>query len=316
MITPLDVLLGGLLPALTAATTWALLWTVTKSARLAWIGGFSASYLVGHIALGAVPAGIAESVASTFKPHVARDWLPLLVVLSLVPEAVDSPERWSRLSAWVLRFALCAFLPWRLLAGSSYLPKRDSSSLGFDTGAWSSSTAVAWVGGIAGLLLVSWIAGYLQTGDKQPLGKLRSLLATLVALGSAITLALSGSIVYGQLAGLVAACLAGCGIASGLRVELGPEAAAGPLVTAFGGTLVLAHFFSDLRLSGAVLLLISATTAIGWLMPAQRISFRWQAALRCAACLLPLTIAIAMAASDYSATQAEAQTNPYLNFQP
>ena len=89
-----------------------------------------------------------------------------------------------------------------------------------------------WIGGIGTLLLTSW---QLQRGTApEVLPRWRATLTVLVALASAVTLALSGTITIGQLMGVLTAAVAGCGIAAGLSGSgRGPEPTAGPLSIVF-----------------------------------------------------------------------------------
>lgn len=100
--------------------------------------------------------------------------------------------------------------------------------------------------------------------------------------------------------GVLTATLTGCAIASMiLKVERGPDAAAGPILMAFGGTLVLAHFFAELKLLHAALLVLAFAVAGGWFFPGKMRS----TPLRCVVCLILLVIAVALAGWDFAAAQ-------------
>lgn len=329
MIEPNDLLLGGLLPAVAAAMVLPTVWKLTRHGGAAWSVSLAVGYLVGHWGLDASPdghasvAGFWAAMAKSFKPHEARDWLPLGILLGAIPGVLASAGKKSRAIAWLPRAVLCGFLPWRLLVGSAYLPRtlNSKSSLpdlvfdtgAFDTRAWSNPEAVAWLGGIGAALFAIWIAA--EAENEKTAWWLRGLLAAGVAFGGAVAVALSGSFTYGQLLGVLTASLAGSGLAAWmLPRERFSGTAAGPLVVAFGGALVLAHFFSELKLLYAGLLLVSMASAIGRGLPVARLSWRMQVVLRCLLCLIPLAVAVSMAALDFSATQAEAESNPYLNF--
>jgi len=311
MIEPSDLLLGGLLPAVAAAVVLAFVWKFTRHAGAAWSASLTVGYLAGHWALDANTAGFLSAVAKSFNPHEARDWLPLAILLSSIPCAVALAGKKGRVIAWLLRAVLCVFLPWRLLVGSAYLPSVSLSKVAFDTGAWSTPESVAWLSGISTALFTAWL--FAEAENRGSVCRLRASLATLVALSGAVVLAMSGSFTYGQLLGVLTATLAGSSlIAIILRLDRGPESAAGPLVAVFGGALVLGHFFSELRLLNACLLLLAMAVAIGWMPP--KLSQRMQVSLRCLLCLIPLTIAVTLAAMEFSATQVELESNPYLNF--
>jgi len=326
MIEPIEILLGGLLPAILAAVVLAVVWKLTRHAGAAWSAGLVLGCVAGLWALDAHAVGISIAVAKSFNPHEARDWLPAAMLLSMVPSALSHPNSKScqstsaitgagksgRVIAWLLGIVLCVLLPWRLLAGSAYLPNVSSVEASFEgMGGWSTFETVAWLGGIGAMLFVFWFVAAWE--GKSNSWRLRGLLAIAVVLGAAVTLAMSGSITYGQLLGVLTAALAGSWVvAIMLRLESGPEAAAGPLVAIFGGALVLAHFYSELKLLHAGLLLLAMAVAIGGWLPEAKLSCRGQLALRSLLCLIPLAIVVTLAAMDFSATQAEVQRNPYL----
>jgi len=312
MIEPIEILLGGLLPAIVAAVVLAVVWRLTRHAGAAWSAGLVVGCVSGLWALDAHAVGISIAVAKSFSPHEARDWLPAAMLLSMIPSAVAGTGKSGRVIAWLLGGVFCVLLPWRLLAGSAYLPNVSSVEASFDAaGAWSTFETVAWLGGIGATLFVFWFGA--EWEGKSNSWRLRGLLAAVVALGAAVTLAMSGSITYGQLLGVLTAALASCWVvAVMLRLESGPEAAAGPLVAIFGGALVLAHFYSELKLLHAGLLLLAMTVAIGGWLPEAKLSCRGKLALRCLLCLIPLAIVVTLASMDFSATQTEVQRNPYL----
>lgn len=316
MIDAVGILLGGVLPAVVTAAAMLCGWKLTRRAGVAWLIGLSAGYLAGHWALDARGVGLVAAVTKSFNPHEARDWLPLAVISAAAIEAIALLGKRGAVLAWVLRAVGCLLLPWRLLTGSVYLPS-TAQDFGFDTGAWSTLEAIAWLGGASGLLSLAWLA--LRNAPMQTLPRLRSSLTTIVALGTTATIALSGSLTIGQLLGVLTAVLAGCGVtAAALRLESGPESAAGPLLAVYGGVLVIARFLLDpeLPLSYAAMLLLALIAAVGWISPPKKLSARTQAVVRIAICLTALALAVIPAARDFAAAQAESESNPYLNYQP
>ena len=305
-----------MLPAVVAAAAMAVVWKLSRRAEAAWLVGISLGYVVGHWGLSSQGVGFLAAIAQTAQPHEARDWLPLAVVSAAAIEALALGGGRAAVVGWVLRAAWCVLLPWRLLTGSVYLPNRKSD-LGFDSGAWTTTEAAAWLGGTAILLALVWLAAKLMPEHSVP--RLRSSLASFVALGATATVALSGSLTMGQLLGVLTAVLVGCGIAASvLRLDHGPEAGAGPLLAVFGGVLVIARFLFDpeLNLFYALMLLVAMSAAVGWIGPASWISKRAHAAVRVVICVAALALTVAPAARDFAASQTEIQTNPYQNFQP
>jgi len=311
-----DILLGGVLPAVVAAAAMLSGWKLTRHAGVAWLIGLSVGYLAGHWALDARGVGFLAAVAKSFNPHEARDWLPLAVVSAAAIEAIALLGKRGATLAWVLRVAGCLVLPWRLLAGSVYLPSM-AQNVDFDTGAWSTLEASAWLGGVGGLLALVWLA--LLNVPEQTLPRLRSSLATFVTLGATATITLSGSLTIGQLMGVLTAVLVGCGVAAAaLRLESGPESAAGPLLAAYGGVLVIARFLfePELPLYYAAMLLLALIAAVGRISPPTRLSARVHALVRIVLCVAALALTALPAARDFAASQAQSESNPYLNFQP
>lgn len=316
MIDAGGIFWGGVLPVVVASTAVAICWKITRNAFVAWLLGISLGYLAGHWGLDSRGVGLGVAVTRSFHPHEARDWLPMAVSTATAIELVALVGNKGAVLAWILRVAGCVVLPWRLLAGSVYLP-HEAQEVGFGSSCWSWLEAIAWLSGTSTLLLMAWMA--LWYAPKQTLPRLRSSLATFVALGATATIALSGSLTMGQLLGVLTAALVGCGVAaSALQLESGPESAAGPLLAAFGGVLVIARFLLDpeLPLPYSIILLLALVAAVGWICPPSRLPGRVHAAVRIALCLVALALTTVPAAQKFAASQAESETNPYLNFQP
>ena len=216
-------------------------------------------YVAGHWGLDARTIGIVPAMIKSYRPTESRDWLPMLVLLAIVPDALSCVGKCGPALGWIMRVGLCLFLPWRLLNGTAYLPAIAIPDFGFETSAWSTVEMVAWISGLASALLLCWQSA--RVADQQPDWIVRSWLAVVVAVGGAMTVALSASLIYGQLLGVLAATLAGCSLASALfSTERGAAAAAGPVVIAFGSFMVLAHFFAELKIYNAAPLTIADGT--------------------------------------------------------
>jgi hypothetical protein len=306
MITIADILLGGVLPGVIAVAALAGVWKLTKNAASSWRTAAVVSFLVGLWALDAQGVGVIGAISKSMRITEARDFLPLVVLLAVIPDAVAAGGRRGAIVGWVLRAGLCAFMPWRLLWGTRYLPK-VAPPPNFDMGAWSPLEAVLWIGGVAAALLAVWS---LVRAENTESPRLRSLLAVLVAFAASTTVALSGSLTLGQLMGVLVATLTGCAlVAWWMKVGRGPDAAAGPIVIAFGSVLDLAHFFAELKLVYAALLVVGLAVGAGWFFPGKR----WGTPVRCAVCLAAIGLAVGLAGMDFAAAQAEAASNPYSN---
>jgi len=288
-----DLLWGGLLPAFCAVVALWVVCRMTGNTASAWRTAFVLGYVVGHWALDARKVGMEEAILKSFRATEAHDWMPLAVLIAIVPDAVACVGKLGPTAGWVLRFLICVATPWRLLAGSSYLPAA-TIDLGFDTGAWSTLEATAWLSGSTLFLLAPWL--WIRAVKTSESPRTRATLAVLVALVTAGTLAMSGSLLMGQLMGMVAATLAGCAIASSwTRLQRGPEAATGPLVIAFGGILITAFFFAALKLPNAILLMVAMAVAVGWMPRFGALSPWITIVARVAVCLVLLAIPITLA---------------------
>lgn len=311
-----EVMWGGVLPTVVAASMFSLVLKLSSRAEAAWLCGLSAGYLAGNWGLEIPALGIWPAIEQSLKPAEARDWLPLAVLAAAAIDGLAMLGRKAAWGVWALRAVLCAWLPWRLLAGSVYLPK-EQFDFGFETQAWSSAEAMVWIGCAAVFIGLFWLSAKFASENTLP--RLRASLATLVAFGGTATIALSGSLTTGQLLGVLTAALVGCGMAAAAwRVEQGPEAAAGPLLVAFCGVLIIARFLlsPELGLATTLLLLAAIYPAIGWIGPAGKPSIRWQFALRTLICLVAVGACIVPAAREFAASQAQESANPYQNYSP
>lgn len=312
---------GGIQPALAAAISMAVVWKLSRHAAVAWLVGLSAGLLTGHLGLDFSAVGISAALQKTLQPAEARDWLPALLVGALAIELAALKGGIVAKVAVALRLALCLLLPWLMLRGSVYLPQQQLAQqqfdFEFDTGAWSTSEAAAWLGPVGCLLLLLWSSARLVADES--LCRLRASLTTLVSLAAAGTVALSGSLTTGQLLGTLTAGLVGCGItAAALRLPRGPEAAAGPIVAVFGGVLVIARFLlsPELAVASTLLLLLAMAGAIGWVGPVERVSARVRFAMRTLLCVICLALVVVPAAKEFAASQSTEESNPYQGFTP
>lgn len=306
MVTITDILLGGMLPGIIAVAALAGVWKLTKNAASSWRTAAVLSFLVGLWALDAQGVGVGGAISKSMRITEARDFLPLMVILAVIPDAVAAGGKGGAILGWILRAGLCVFVPWRMLWGTKYLPK-VAPPPNFDTGAWEPLEGVLWIGGVAAALLAVWS---LVRAENTEAPRLRSVLAVLAAFAASTTVALSGSLTLGQLMGVLVATLAGCALVCWLlKVGRGPDAAAGPIVIAFGGVLVLAHFFAELKLLYAVLLLAGLAVGTGWFFPGKK----WSTPMQCVICVAAIGVAVGLAGMEFAAAQAEAASNPYSN---
>ncbi len=344
-----DLLWGGIVPAICACATMAIVWRATGKAASAWRTSVLLGYLAGHWTLSARDLGAAAllqrgeleaagahwaydprnfefvaALAKSFNASEAQHWVPLLGLLAVLPDALAALGKLGPVVGWLLRTALCVFVPWRMVYGSKYLPFSLGPEFDFDLGGWSDGEAAAWIGGIGAVILLAWqVVRRGHADDDCDDGKLRAVLATLVAFGSAITMVGAKSLVIGQLLGVLTASLAGCTLASMVvRTQRGPDAAAGPLMVIFSALLMTGHFFAELTLLNAALLLMAMCVAAGWFPVPSTLSNRWKNTARAVTCLLLLAVPVVLSgrelAGQVPTTESEPTdaVNPYENFKP
>lgn len=345
-----DLLWGGIVPGIVAMATLTIVWRSTGKAASAWRTALLLGYVAGQWSLSARDQGAAAllargeleaaganwaydprnfefvaAITKNFNASEAHDWLPMLGLLALLPDALACVGKLGPLVGWIFRTALCAFLPWRLLYGSKYLPLSLGPDFDFDLGGWSTGEAIAWCGGLGAVLLIAWQLMRMGHSQEEPSqGNLRSALALVVAFASVITMVGAKSLVLGQLFGVLTAALAGSALGSAwMGTRRGPDAAAGPLVILFGSLLIAGHFFAELTLPHAALLLTAMTLAGGWLPVPGSLSLPMRSVVRVVACLVILAVPVGFAGLELQGqipeTESEqeipAAPNPYENFQ-
>lgn len=309
MVEAADILWGGVMPAIVAGATLAAVFRLTKNAASAWRTAFVVGFVAGLWALDARSLGVAEAITKSMQPTEAKDWLPLLLILAIVPDAIACVGKYGSSVAWVLRIGLSLLTPWLILRGSAYLPAGEAAVFA-SSDAWTGWEAAAWLGALAALLVVGWL--FVRLVDNQSAPRIRSTLAAFVAFGGAMALALSGSFTYGLLMGLLTAVLAGCGLGSALmHTTRGPDASAGPLIVVTTAVLIMAHFYATLTLLNAVLLLVAMVLAVGWLPGKPNQWPKAQQMFRILLCVATVGIAASLAGIEFARTQSETSTNPY-----
>jgi hypothetical protein len=315
MLDVYDILLGGAAPMAVAVAAFGVGWVATRRAAVAWSGGAALGYAVGVVALAARGAGFAPAVQRLVSPTAAHEWTPLVGLVAIAPSvAWLLPAKWQS-ARWIAAALVSAAAPLWLLWGGKYLPSQELRASGFATSAWSGLQAVMILGGVAAMLLVAWLIWDLVEREAT---RSRSLLSVFALVGAAATAGLTGSFVYAQLFGILAAALGGCTVAAWtLRTKAGPEAAAGPVIAVAGCLLLLAAGYSELSWLMAIGVGVAIALSAGWIPGLRRLSERQQLATRMLLCLLPLAIVLWQAGVEFAESQRqqqeEAELNPYLN---
>jgi len=285
-----------------------------QSAAIGSCAGLVCGYLAGHTAFESRSdwAGSADSfvgwlvacaVASFWKaidllhPHVARDWVPWLVLAAVIVVYLDNRHLPHRLSS-ILRLALAIALPTRLLWSSVYFQQ------------WSFWQDVCWIGGIGLAVCAAWELHGHRPRDSDT-GFLVAALVLLVAGASSLTVAMSGSIMYAQLGGVLTSALVGILVGAIVhRDHAEMLAAAGPLCVVFGSLLIVAYFFAALTGPHAVMLALAFLLSGGLvrLCSEGRPVYRW---LSAAIVVLLVSAVVLNAGVRFAKSLKPTSDNPY-----
>jgi hypothetical protein len=317
MITPMDLVLGSLVPLVAAALAFTAAWLATRRAGAAWSAGVVVGYAAGALALTAQGSGFAAAATRLVRPLESQDWLPLIALAAAVPALAAALARRGWVE-WLLAAPLCVAVPARLL-WSKYRASQQLRDAGFADDAITPTGAALVLAVIAIATLVAWTLW--RRYDSESLPKTRSLLAIAAMTGAAAAVALTGSLVLGQACGVLAASLGGCAaIGWSLGAKAGPESARGPALLLAASLLAAAVCYSELKPWQAATLAAALTLPVGWLPFDSRLKLLGQAALRTAICLAPLTLVAWRAAADFAASEQQQQEadaddpyNDYLN---
>jgi hypothetical protein len=182
---------------------------------------------------------------------------------------------------YVLAAGLCLAAPVRLLSGNI-------------ASHWSPVEKLAWLGMLAAVLAATWLV--LSTDDEAHATPIRVPLVVLLVVGIAVVLTKSGVFIYGESAAALGAAVSGVAIAIGWQRRSrnsGAAASAGVITLAAGSLIMLTHFFADLSLPNAALLLAALIATAIPLPPFVRIGAAWRHAIaRAALCLAPMAVVL------------------------
>lgn len=291
-----ELLWVGIVPLSVALVAMLIARWIDAPRQAAWVVSLGLAIVVGQFGLDA-RSGMASAWTGITAPQEARDWLPCLVAiaagLGLLAQSVPATA-----CRWIVPVAclFAAVVPARLLAGSVYVTRQWSIAGKFAVLAiWTSWVVAVWL--------------TLAAGGRCGQAGLRGGLLVVVAGGMAVIVTLSGSFTYGELAGVVAAVVAGAMLAEAIVARAASKAtadglsgAAGVLAVALGAILLLARYYAQLSNLNVLLLSVSVATAAGRMPTPWPRTPAARAVLRIAACLVPLSLAMATAWATMPAT--------------
>jgi hypothetical protein len=291
-------LYAGLVPLAVAAIFGCIAIALRATPQIAWPLSAALGFIAGLVALKS-QSGFVAAVDEFANPHESANWLPAIVGLAAGVSVLLAIPRCRNVAVCLAAFLVLA-APIRLLSGNVRL-----------SGGWSLAEKIEYL-----VLLVATFGGVwaaLANGDRVRQSPARFLFLMITAVGTAAALTLSGVLVYGQACGALAASLAGVAISQlaaswwgslhaadyvtpaqpKASAPLGLASTAGIVTLSLGSLIVLGHFFADLSAPAALLLFISLTAAGTPVLESVLPRPAWQLlAIRSAACLLPLAIAI------------------------
>jgi len=316
MLGPKDLLLGGVVPLIAAIAAFSIAWLLSRRAGVAWPVGVVVGYLVGTVAVEAGGVGAVAAMKQLAAPHDAHQWTWMLAIAAVIPAIVAGILGERRAWRWLLIAPLAIAAPLWLMWGGKYLPSAEIRASGFANDAWGVGEAVLTIALVAAAMLLAWRLWEANDPADQP--RTRGLLTAVVLSCTAAVAGLSGSFVYAQAIGVLAASVGGCFLATLLwRVKAGPEAAAGPIIMLAGSLLLLATHYSKVDLLHAAGLWTAITFASAYLPNRAGFNEHARVALRCGLCLIPLALVLGHAAFKFAESQRqqqeEAASNPYMS---
>jgi hypothetical protein len=304
MPDPMAILQVLAITAVVAALT-ALVFGLWRRAPVGGVLGAGAAFYLGCRLLKLWPH---------WPPREDQDRLLLLVLPAvLAVELAASFPRLRRWLAWLLRLTVAAAAAPVLLYQTTYL----ADLAGPGTREWTTAQAGLILGGLAVALAAVWAALALLL--KRSPGRSVPLALSLVCVGAAATVMLSGYATAGQLALPLAAALAGAALAR-------PGGAPGLLgfgIVGLFSVLVIGHFFGKLTTAHAALL--GLAPLLVWLpeLPyARALPLRLRGLVRMVVVVVPLALVLVEARAKFiegsrpaaSSGAKEPSLDDYMNF--
>ncbi len=254
--------------------------------------GVGLAYLAGHAFVHEwVQAARFEDLRKAFQvwdgqasgfplfPGDAVDWLPWVAGLAMVCGLLDSTwpaPRWTR---WENGLLLVSLTLWLIL----------SPLFG---GTWEPLQGLRWMLGLGVGMMAFWRLLEARAGT---LGRSMPLVLMLISTALSLCLALSGSLLYGGLGGVVAAMCGGLWWVSWFDRGMSLARPAIPnFVVVFAGLTLCGVFYSELPRASAVILAIAPLVTFVDRLPVVTRLGGWKAsAIRSVVLLLPLAGAVA-----------------------
>jgi hypothetical protein len=274
------IVYSGLVPLAVAAMLAFAMGRSYAPVEAVWPIAITAGFLVAQFALGA-DEGITASLRTFIEPHQAIDWLPHITLLALATSILMYLAPSCRGWLSILAAALCLAVPVRLLSGNV-------------ASQWSLAVKLGWLAVLAGVLGVTW--RLLATDNEEDSTPFRVPMLAFVAVGIAVVTVQSGVFTYGMSAAALGAAICGVALPFGLRkseCNPGAAASAGVITLVLGSLIILTHFFAELSLVNAVLLLLALVATAIPLPAFMRTAAAWRrGAARAVLCVVPTVVSV------------------------
>ncbi len=261
MISARELVLGLVVPAISAALPMLILRlagkrvgpaVATTAFACGWIAGQTTIEAV-RIASARISASEAatEAIGKFLHPTLAREWLPLIVLLAANVE-VFAHEAGPRLRTAIVvaRAVICGFIPARLLWTSVYCTSR-----------WSGAEQAIGLASLSLMLLVLWTWASRPPAASYP--KLQTGSTCFVLFALAVTLFTVGGRIYGQLALVLAVVAATLAISAGRQRSIVVSITARTGIVVAASLVLLGHFFAALPAATAIFFALALAVVSG-----------------------------------------------------
>ena len=268
----LQQLLPGVLAAVLISGVFAFAGRLWRANNWADAVALGMGYAGGNVVTAGWPA---------FPPAEATQWLPYFALAAMFLGVIDAllrPAGSLRMLIWML----CCMGFLRLLLSAK-----------FQYG-WSLAQGVLWIVGLAAGMLMLAIS--LDAAVRRDRSISSPLILTIVASGTGAALMLSGSMLLGQLAMILAAALGAILAAAFLLPRAVEGRGVVPVAVALLASLWLSgYFYSELPLASALLLAAASLPALFMISLSERLS-SWRAVvMRAGIVIIPVAISVLLA---------------------
>ena len=268
----LQQLLPGVLAAVLISAVFAFAGRLWRANNWADAVALGMGYAGGNVVTAGWPA---------FPPVEATQWLPYFALAAMFLGVIDAllrPAGSLRMLIWML----CCMGFLRLLLNAK-----------FQYG-WSLAQGVLWIVGLAAGMLMLAIS--LDAAVRRDRSISSPLILTIVASGTGAALMLSGSMLLGQFAMILAAALGAILAAAFLLPRAVEGRGVVPVAVALLASLWLSgYFYSELPLASALLLAAASLPALFMISLSERLS-SWRAVvMRAGIVIIPVAISVLLA---------------------